>query len=69
MSERRKKWEEYPDIMTTADLQEIMGVSKETALKMIHQQGFPKLRVSGGRKYLYVKSALQQYFHEKAISA
>lgn len=69
MTERRTKWDDYPDIMTTADIQEILGVSKETALKMVHQSGFPKLRVSGGRKFIFVKSALQEYLHQQALGA
>lgn len=69
MNERRTRWDDYPDIMTTAELQEILGVSKETVLKMVHQPGFPKLRVSGGRKFIFIKSALQEYLHKQAISA
>ncbi len=67
--ERRTLWNDYPDIMTTADIQEILGISKETTLKLIHQSGFPKIRVSGGRKYIFVKSALQEYLHHQAVSA
>jgi len=69
MNERRTKWEDYPDIMTTAELQEMLGISKETVLKMVHQAGFPKLRVSGGRKFIFVKSALQEYLHRQALGA
>lgn len=67
VTERRAKWEQYGDIMQTCDLMEIMDCSKETALKMIHQPGFPKLRVSGGRKFIFVKTALQEYFHKQAL--
>lgn len=69
MKERRTKWDEYPDIMDTADLQEFMDMSKETVLKLVHQPGFPHIRISGGRKYIFPKSALQEYFHRQALSA
>lgn len=69
MIDRRTKWEELPDILTTADIQELFGISKETTLKLIHQSGFPKLRVMGGRKYIFVKSALQEYLHKSALEA
>lgn len=69
MSERRTKWDDFPDLMSTADIQEIFGLSKESVLKMIHQDGFPKLRLQGGRKYIYPKSAVQEYLHKQALGA
>jgi len=62
----KKQWNDYSDIMNSAEVQEVLGVSKETFLKIIHQPGFPKMRPPGGRKYLYPKSALQEYFYKQA---
>lgn len=67
MKERRTKWDDFPDIMTTADIQEIFNLSKESVLKMIHQDGFPKLRLQGGRKYIFIKSAVQEFLHKQAM--
>jgi hypothetical protein len=67
--ERRTNWEDYGEFLKTHDLQEILGLSKESIQKMIHEPGFPKIRLSGGRVYIYPKSALAKYFHEKALGA
>ncbi len=69
MDKRRTKWDQFPDIMKTKDLQEFLGLSKESVLKLIHQEDFPKIRLHNGRVYLFVKSALQEYFHNQALGA
>lgn len=55
--------------MKTKDLQELLGVSKESVMKLVHQADFPKIRLHNGRVYLFVKSALQEYFHNQALGA
>lgn len=69
MNERRIHWSEYPDIMTSADLMELLGITKETFYNFLHMPGFPYIRAKGGRKYIFVKSALQEYLHNKALGA
>ena len=64
---RRFNLTEYPDIMSFADLCEYFDVSKETGYKMLNMEGFPKIKIHGGRKYLIIKSALQQWQHETAL--
>lgn len=69
MNQRKTQWEQFPDIMKTKDLQELLGVSKESVMKLVHQADFPKIRLHNGRVYLFVKSALQEYFHNQALGA
>jgi predicted DNA-binding transcriptional regulator AlpA len=64
-----RQWDNYGEFLNSAELQEMLDVSKETFLKIVKQPGFPKFRASGGRKYIYVKSALMEYFHKQAVSA
>ena len=62
---RRISLDQYPDIMTTNDFIEYWGVSRETAFKIIHRPDFPKISTS--RKYIIIKSALQEWQHKAAI--
>jgi len=47
-------------ILTLKEIQEIFKVSKPTALKLIHSEGFPKL-TGVGKRLLIPKKALEQW--------
>ena len=43
---KEKALEEYPPILHVSDLQEILGISRDTAYKLVHKKGFPARIIS-----------------------
>ena len=54
-------FDEYDDILDTCALQYILGLSKNTVLKLLQNGTIPSRRV--GKKYRILKSDLLAYLH------
>ena len=54
-------FDEYDDILDTCALQYILGLSKNTVLKLLQNGTIPSTRV--GKKYRVLKSDLLAYLH------
>jgi len=57
-----KKLDEYPEILTTKELQEILPLAKNNLYKLLNQDGFPVRR--SGKKYLVSREALRKWFED-----
>ena len=53
------KWEEAPDILTPADLSQILGVGKNVSESMYHIKTFPKIQ--GTNKLIADKEAVKYW--------
>ena len=54
---------EAPIYVSVKDASKIVGIGKDAMYKMIHQQGFPCVKV--GNKYLVRRSGLEEWFKER----
>ena len=52
--------EEYPDILTTKEVMEILAISKELLYKLIHAERLPAYRL-GGKSWRINKASLIEH--------
>lgn len=52
-------FKEYPDVLTTKDLQSILGISDKTAFRLLHSGQIKSIKV--GRNFRIPKIYLLQY--------
>ena len=52
-------FKEYPDVLTTKDLQTILGISSKTVFRLLHSEQIKSIKV--GRNFRIPKIFLLQY--------
>ena len=55
---------EYPDVLTTKDLQHILSVSSKTVFKLLHSIQIKSIKV--GREYRIIKTYVTDFLLGKA---
>lgn len=53
-------FKDFPDVVNTAQLQQMLQISESTALRLIHSGKFKTLKI--GRAHKILKSSVLEYF-------
>jgi len=59
-------WDELPVLLTIRHIIEVTGVSRDTAFRLVHQRGFPSVRV--GKQIRVPKAAFQRWLEEQTAT-
>lgn len=55
-------FEEYPDVLNTAEVMQILDITKNTLYELIHSRALPAYRI-GKKKWRVNKDSLIKYLH------
>ena len=59
-------WNALPVLLTMRHVIEVTGVSRDTAFRLVHQRGFPSVRV--GKQIRVPKAAFQRWLEEQTTT-
>ncbi len=58
---------ELPTVLTVADVQKIMGISRVTAYELVNTEGFPSFRIgSKGGRIVIPRDSFMRWLEQKA---